>query len=102
MKYKLSKDFGKSLERLGGKELRAVLNMLDEVEQAATIDSITDCRKLTNYTNVYRIRIGGKRAFFTLHLEILEGLIFFRYLVSRGQAYNKAMEANLRRIDKEM
>lgn len=37
MKYKLSKAFGKSLERLGGKELRSVLAVLDEVERVSSI-----------------------------------------------------------------
>lgn len=101
MKYKLSKDFSKSMERLGGKELRSVLTVLDEVERADDISAITDCRKLVNYDNVYRIRIGNRRAFFTLHVEIVGDLIFFRYLVSRGQAYDKSMERALRKADRE-
>lgn len=101
MKYRLSKDFGKSLERLGGKDLRSVLAMLDEVEAAVSIKEISDCKKLVNYQNVYRIRVGGRRAFFTFHVEIIDDVVFFRYLVSRGQAYDKAMEKVLRKADKE-
>jgi len=101
MRYKLSKDFGRSLERLSGKELRAALAVLDEVERAASLADITDCKKLINYKSVYRIRIGGRRAFFTFHIEILDDVVFFRYLVSRGQAYDKAMEKSLRNVDKD-
>lgn len=100
MKYKLSKDFGKSLEKLNGKELRSALNMLDEVNRAMSIEEITDCKKLVGYSNVYRIRVGTRRAFFTFHVELVEDILFFRYLVSRGQAYNKSMESTLRKIDK--
>lgn len=99
MKYRLSKDFGKSLAKLGGKELLSALSMLDEVEQAVSLSDITDCKKLVNYENVYRIRIGNRRAFFTLHVEIVDDEVFFRYLVSRGQAYDKAMETALRNAD---
>ena len=101
MKYKLSKAFGKSLERLGGKDLRSVLAVLDEVELASSIYDITDCKKLTNFENVYRIRIGSRRAFFTFHIEIVDDDVFFRYLVSRGQAYDKTMEKALSKADKE-
>lgn len=101
MRYQLSKAFGKSLERLSGKDLRSVLAVLDEVEKAKTLSEISDCKKLTNYTNVYRIRIGGNRAFFTFHIEVLNDLLFFRHLVPRGQAYDKAMETALRKADKE-
>jgi mRNA-degrading endonuclease RelE of RelBE toxin-antitoxin system len=101
MNFKLSKDFSKSLERLNGKELKSALNVLDEVSTAASIFDISDCKKLTNFQNVYRIRIGSRRAFFTFHIEIIDDVVFFRYLTSRGQAYDKAMERLLREKDKE-
>ena len=101
MKYKLSKAFGKSIEQLGGKDLRSVLAVLDEVERASSIYDISDCKKLTNFINVYRIRIGNRRAFFTFHVEIIDDDVFFRYLVSRGQAYDKAMEKALSKADRE-
>ena len=101
MKYRLSKNFSKTLERLGGKELRSVLAVLDEVEQAHQLSDLTDCKKLVNFVNVYRIRIGSRRAFFTFHIEIIDDFIFFRYLVPRGQEYDKAMEQAMRKADQE-
>lgn len=47
------------------------------------------------YHTVYRIRIGGYRAFFTFHIEIIDDTVMFQYLVSRGQAYTKKVEKEL-------
>lgn len=101
MKYILSKDFKKAMSRLGGKELKSVIAVIDEVERAASLSDISDCKKLVNFVNVYRIRIGSRRAFFTFHVEVIDGAVFFRFLVSRGQAYDKAMTSTLQRIDTE-
>ena len=46
------------------------------------------------------IRLGDYRAFFTFHVEIVNGTVFFRYLVSRGEAYAKKIDESLKRIDK--
>ena len=69
-------------------------------EYLQSIKEITDCKKLVGYRNVYRIRIGDYRAFFTFHVEIVNDTVFFRYLVSRGEAYDKKMDESLKRIDK--
>ena len=34
-------------------------------------------KKLVGYRNVYRIRIGDYRAFFTFHIEIVNDTVFF-------------------------
>ena len=99
MKYKLSKDFGKSLSRLNGKDLKLVMEAIDEVEKASTLSEISNCKKLKSYDCVYRIRIGTRRAFFTFHIEIVDDILIFHYLVSRGQAYDKNMEDKLRKLD---
>ena len=57
-------------------------------------------KKLVGYRNVYRIRLGDYRAFFTFHVEIINDTVIFRYLVSRGEAYAKKMDESLKRIDK--
>ena len=99
MEYKISKEFAKALEKLNGKELKTVLAMLDTVEAITNINEIPNLKKLINFSNVYRIRIGAKRAFFLFHIEIENDTIFFKYLVSRGQAYDKKMESLLRKLD---
>lgn len=99
MKVRYSKEFEKSVRKLSGKMLQSVKSAILEVMQAESVENITDCKKLTGYQNVYRIRIGSLRAFFTLHIEIIDNVVFFRFLVSRGEAYDKKNEKRLKKID---
>lgn len=99
MKVKFSKSFSKAVERLSGKQLHSVLDVIREVKAAQGIEDITDCSRLVGYHSVYRIRIGSYRAFFTFHIEIIDDVVFFRYLLSRGQAYTKKVEKELKRLD---
>lgn len=99
MRYKLSKDFGKTLSRLNGKDLKLVMEAIDEVEKATCLSELSNCKKLKSYDCVYRLRIGTRRAFFTFHIEIIDDILIFHYLVSRRQAYDKNMEDKLRQLD---
>ncbi len=99
MKVKFSKSFSKAIDQLSGKQLNSVLNVIREVKAAQGIEDITDCTRLVGYHSVFRIRIGGYRAFFTFHIEIVDDVVNFRYLVSRGQAYTKKIETELKRLD---
>ena len=100
MNVDYSKDFKKSVKKLSGKMLDSVRRVVEEVKNAESLKDITDCKKLVGYRNVYRIRIGDYRAFFTFHIEIINDTVIFRYLVSRGEAYAKKMDETLKRIDK--
>ena len=102
MNVEYSKDFEKSVKKLSGKMLGSIRKVITEVKNTENIKEITDCKKLVGYRNVYRIRIriGDYRAFFTFHIEIVNDTVFFRYLVSRGEAYAKKMDESLKRIDK--
>ena len=100
MKVAYSKSFEKAVRKLSGKMLDSVRHVILEVKQAENIKQVTDCKHLVGYKNVYRIRIGDYRAFFTFHIEIVDDVVFFEYLVSRGEAYGKKMEESLKRIDK--
>lgn len=99
MRIKISKSFSKAIDRLSGKQLNSVLDVIREVKAAQGIEDITDCTRLVGYHSVYRVRIGGYRAFFTFHIEIVDDVVYFRYLVSRGQAYTKKVESELKRLD---
>ena len=99
MNVEYSKDFKKSVKRLSGKMLDSVRRVVEEVKNAESLKDITDCKKLVGYRNVYRIRIGDYRAFFTFHIEIINDTIIFRYLVPRGEAYDKKAQKELKRID---
>ena len=100
MNLNYSKDFKKSVMKLSGKMLDSVRRVVVEVKNAESLKDITDCKKLVGYRNVYRIRIGDYRAFFTFHIEIVNDTVIFRYIVSRGEAYAKKMDESLKRIDK--
>ena len=99
MRVDYSKSFIKAVDRLSGKELKSVRDVIAEVKKATSVEDITDCKRLVGYHTVYRIRIGDYRAFFTLHIEITDDVVKFQYLVSRGQAYSKKVKQQLKRTD---
>ena len=99
MKVEYSKAFIKAVRKLSGKMLESVRDAIQEVVNAQSIDQITDCKKLTDFDCVYRIRIGNYRAFFTFHVRIEDDVVMFEYLLPRGEAYDKKNVEKLRRID---
>lgn len=101
MKVDYSKDFEKSVRKLSGKVLHSVIDMIDEVKAATSIGDITDCKKIETFKNVYRIRVGSKRAFFVLHISLDGDTARFEYLFSRGEAYDKKNMQKLRIHDVE-
>lgn len=99
MKVDYSKVFIKAVNKLSGKQRDSVRDAIAEVKKAQGLEEITDCIRMVGYHTVYRIRIGGYRAFFTFHVEIVDDVVKFQYLVSRGQAYTKKIEKELKRLD---
>ena len=63
MNVEYSKPFLKAVDKLSGKVLSSVLDMIREVKNANGIDEITNCKKLIAYKSVYRIRIGDYSAY---------------------------------------
>lgn len=96
MKVDFSKDFIKALDRLSGKIHHPVVKAINEVIDAQHIEEVGNCRKIESLNSVYRIKIGSKRAFFVLHIQIDGELAMFEYLVSRGEAYGKKNMDRLR------
>lgn len=101
MNVDYSKAFIKASKRLSGKMLDSLRRTIVEVKAAKEIQEITDCKKLVGYRNIYRIRLGDYRALFTIEVEFSGDTIVFQYLVSRGEAYGKKIQTELKRIDKE-
>ena len=104
MNVDFSKDFAKSVRRLSGKILQSVIAMIDEVRDAQSIEQISNCKKIealnnVYLNNVYRIRIGDRRAFFVLHIQIEGDLVMFEYVFNRGEAYDKKNMQKLRNKD---
>ena len=96
MRVEFSKEFEKAVRKLSGKMLDSVRQAVQEVINAQNIEELTDCKKLVD---IYRLRIGSYRAFFSYHVQIVDDCVMFLYLVPRGQAYDKKMEKNLQRKD---
>lgn len=99
MKVDFSKDFTKALDKLSGKIHHSVVEAINDVIDAQCLEDISNCRKIESLNNVYRIKIGSKRAFFVLHIQIDGDLVKFEYLVSRGEAYDKKNMERLRKRD---
>ena len=87
------------MEKLSGKLRESVKDAINEVIDASCIEEISNCRKIETLNSVYRIRIGSRRAFFVLHIEIEGNLAKLEYLVSRGEAYDKKNMERLRLKD---
>ena len=96
MKVEFSKDFIKALDKLSGKIHHSIVEAINEVIDAPRIENISNCRKIDS---VYRIKIGSKRAFFVLHVQIDGETVKFEYLVSHGEAYDKKNMERLRLRD---
>ena len=101
MKTRYTRSFATAAKHLSTKGLESLQRTLTEVKAANTINEITDCRKLVGYDNASRIRVGSPAPFFTILIEIVDDTVFFRYLVPRGQAYDKRMPTLLRAADNE-
>ncbi|KAA6303721.1 MAG: hypothetical protein EZS26_000272 [Candidatus Ordinivivax streblomastigis] len=99
MRFKTSKEFEKSAKKLSGKYKESLKEMILEIKQVESVDEITDCKKLIGYNNIYRIRLGDYRTFF--FFEIVEQTVYLKYLVRRGEAYNKAYQEKLKNADKK-
>jgi mRNA-degrading endonuclease RelE of RelBE toxin-antitoxin system len=95
-----SKSFEKAIDRLSGKILDSIVTVIKEVKKAERPEEISNCIKIQGFHNVYRIKTGGLRAFFTFHIHIEGNTVKFEYLVPRGQAYNKNIISSLRQKDK--
>ncbi|MBK5261946.1 MAG: hypothetical protein JJE17_05135 [Peptostreptococcaceae bacterium] len=97
MKIEFSKEFEKAIKKLSGKKLNSVRTVIMEVRAAEKINQLTNCKKLVGYSYAYRIRIGDLRVLFIL--QIKGDTVEFEYLVSRGEAYSKKIQEQLRKKD---
>jgi len=93
-----SKSFIKAASKLTGKYKNTLQEKIREVKVAASVEELTDCKKLVNFKNAYRIRIGDYRIFFIM--TIVNNTANFEYLVSRGDAYSKDYIKSLRQREK--
>jgi mRNA-degrading endonuclease RelE of RelBE toxin-antitoxin system len=94
-----SKSFEKAIDRLSGKMLDTIIEVIQEVKKANRLEEISNYKKIKGFHNVYRIQSGGLRSFFTFHISIEGNAVKFEYLISRGQAYSKNILSSLQKKD---
>lgn len=99
MKVEFSKEFEKSVRKLSGKKLASVRETVQEVIDAQSVEELSDCKKLVGFDYIYRLRIGNYRAFFSFHIQVVDDIVYFLYLIPRGQAYDKKTERDLKAKD---
>ncbi|MEQ9288616.1 MAG: hypothetical protein RIG77_16970 [Cyclobacteriaceae bacterium] len=62
MQTRFLKKFSKDLDKLKQpKDKKAILNIIHEVQASSSLDNIQNVKKLTEFTNAYRIRSGNLR-----------------------------------------
>jgi mRNA-degrading endonuclease RelE of RelBE toxin-antitoxin system len=99
MQVKFSREFRKEYLKQSGKVRKSLLQVIKEVIRTKTLEDITNCRKITGLKNIYRIRTGDLRAFFTFHIMAKDGQVYFIALLHRGQAYDKKIMKKLKESD---
>ena len=52
MRVAYSKEFNKAVRKLSGKILQSLIETLDQVKAAQTIEELTDCKKIESLNNV--------------------------------------------------
>jgi mRNA interferase RelE/StbE len=81
LKVAFRASFTRDLRKIKEQQLRnRVLNLIEQVENAATLDDIPNLKKLKGGGNYYRIRIGSYRCGLTVENDTVT---FVRFLHRR-------------------
>lgn len=99
MKVEYSKQFVKAAYKLTAKYKNSLHNIISEVMLAKDVVDITNCIKMVGFQNSYRIKMGDYRLIFIL--KVVDQVVIFELLLSRGEVYRKEHEMNLRRKEKD-
>jgi mRNA interferase RelE/StbE len=84
MKTEFKKLFLKEIVKLpDAKTKKAVAKCIEEVEAASDSSEIKNLKKLSGYTDYYRIRIGSYR----IGIAIINQVVYFVTVGSRGDFY---------------
>ncbi len=99
MKVEYSKQFVKAAYKLTGKYKVSLKGIISEVLLAKDVADITNCIKMVGFQNSYRIKMGDYRLIFIF--KVVDQVVLFELLLSRGEVYRKEHEMNLRKKEKE-
>jgi len=85
MIVKIDKSFDQDIESITNKTIRnRIADKIEAIEKVSRLSDITNCKKLKNSRNSYRIKIGEYRAGFEFENNCV---IFIRFL-HRSKIYN--------------
>ena len=99
MKVEYSKQFVKAAYQLTGKYKISLQSIISEIILAKEVSNFTNCVKMVGFQNSYRIKMGDYRLIFIL--KVVDQVILFELLLSRGEVYRKEHEMNLRKKEKK-
>ena len=84
MKVLFEKSFGRDLKKIKDKRLlKQVQETIDQVESAASINDVSNLKKMQGFDAYYRIRVGDYR----IGIEISEGQVIFVCFLNRKDIY---------------
>ncbi len=95
MNVEYSKQFVKAAYKLSGKYKSSLQKIVIEVKSAKNINELTNCVKMVGLQQSYRIKMGDYRL--VLILKLIDEVVTFQLLLSRGDVYKKEHELNLRK-----
>lgn len=99
MKVEYSRQFVKAAYKQTGKYKSSLQKIISEVIRANEVADITNCIKMVGFQNSYRIKMGDYRLIFIL--RVVDQVVVFELLLSRGEIYRKDHEMNLRRKEND-
>jgi mRNA-degrading endonuclease RelE of RelBE toxin-antitoxin system len=85
MNFRISKAFAKDVAPMPSDSKRIILGVIQEIQSAAGLHDLGDCRKLRGDANLYRIRKGNYR----ITLSFDGGVVVLRRVLPRGRIYKK-------------
>ena len=83
MEIIITKSFEKLLKLVPKNIRESAIEVLEALEKAKNVTEIKDLKKLSGYTNYYRIRIGNYR----MGLQIINPKIIVVTILHRGTIY---------------
>jgi mRNA interferase RelE/StbE len=85
MKVLFEKSFGRDLKKIKDKRLRKqVQEVIDQVKSAASINDVSNLKKMQDFDTYCRIRLGNYR----IGIEISEGQVIFVCFLNRKDIYH--------------
>ena len=99
MKVEYSKQFIKAAYKFTGKYKLSLQRIIAEVIQVKNVADLTNCTKMAGFQNSYRLKMGDYRLIFIF--RIVDQVVLFELLLSRGEIYRKEHEMSLRKKEKD-